>query len=70
MAIITIESKNGSLLLHDGKLPKSTLEWRGDGVECYKKGSFPTQQYHAACNLLNNWALDRHIPLVSIRRQK
>ena len=41
MKLITIENKGwGSLIVHEGKLPRARLEWyvKGDGIEIYIKG--------------------------------
>jgi len=67
MELITIEKRIGSIIVHDGKLPKARLKWSAPGLEIYLLGPVPTAardnvQFHAmsAC-------LARHIPLIALK---
>ena len=70
MSIITIELKYGIMKAHNARLRGAKLEWRGAGIEIYKKGHFGRKDYEAACNLALQLCIDRHIPTISLRRQK
>lgn len=70
MILITIETKYNMIVAHEGKLRGAKLEWRGAGIEIYKKGHFGRKAYESAANLALNICIDRHIPTQSLRRQK
>lgn len=70
MILITIETKYNIMIAHEGKLKGAKLEWRGAGIEIYKKGHFGRKAYESAANLALNICLDRHIPTTSLKKVK
>ncbi len=65
---ITIEERYQSLIVRDGKMPKSRLMWQGGGLSIYVKGSLKGLLYESAINLALNAAIARHIPCIQIRK--
>lgn len=70
MNMITIVVKYGSVTVVEGRLPKSRLIFTSAGLAVYQLGS--SAEIHEDCipNVAMNACLDRHIPLISLRRIK
>jgi len=70
MKIITIKNNGwGSLTIHDGKLPKSRLEWQaGNKLQVFVLGPM-TDCYDLACAEACTYALDMGISAGELRRQ-
>ena len=70
MKIITIKNNGwGSLTIHDGKLPKSRLEWQaGNKLQIFILGHM-TDCYDLACVKALDYALGMGIDADDLRRQ-
>ena len=70
MAIITFEVADHVIIEKEGKSPKSRLAFKAAGLDIYVKGS--SSYHHSDCipNLAMNACIARHIPVISLRRQK
>lgn len=70
MAIITIEVKYGRVTVHNEKLPRAKLAFQAAGLDIYSRGT--SSDIHEDCipNLAMQECLNRHIPLISLRRVK
>lgn len=68
MHIITIEVKWNMMKVHQGKMKRSRLEWRGPGIEIYVLGSMKGGLYDQAANLAMNYAQGIHVAPSSLRR--
>lgn len=68
MTVITIEVKWNMMKVHEKKLKRSRLAWRGDGLEVYVLGSLQGGLYEEASHLALIYAESIHVPLVSMRR--
>jgi hypothetical protein len=68
--MITIVVKYGSVTVVEGRLPKSRLIFTAAGLAVYQLGS--SSEIHEDCipNVAMNAALERHIPLISMKRVK
>jgi hypothetical protein len=70
MSMITIVVKYGNITVVEGRLPKSRLIFTSAGLAVYQLGS--SGEVHEDCipNIAMNAALERRIPLISMRRVK
>lgn len=70
MTIITFKISDEMIVEHDGKLPKSRIAFRGAGIEIYVVGV--SKYHHPDCvpNMAMNACIARHIPVISLRREK
>jgi len=68
MIIITIENKYGNMIVHETRLKKSRLYWRGAGIEVYGKGGFYGIAYEQAANLAMQYCQNVHVPVISLRK--
>jgi len=66
MEIITIEKRIGSIIVHDGRLPKSRLKWTALGLEIYLLGEVKVAHRDRVNFHAMNECLIRHIPLASL----
>lgn len=58
---VTIEIRDESMTLVEGRLSKSREMWIGGGITCHIKGSLTDDNYEQARNLFFNYCEDRHI---------
>lgn len=70
MSIITFKISEGSIVEHSGKLPKARIAFKAAGLDIYTLGS--STSHHSDCipNMAMNACIARHIPVISLRRQK
>ena len=72
MILITIRIDGEGMTLLQGPASgyKSRLVWLGAGFKCWVIGSLAGQKYDQASNLMLQYAISCHVPLISIRYQK
>ena len=72
MILITIRIDGEGMTLLQGAAHgyKSRLTWVGSGFKCWVIGSLAGQKYDQAVNLMLQYAISCHIPVISIRYQK
>lgn len=70
MSIITFDVSDEKIVEAEGKLPKARLAFLAAGLEIWVKGS--SKYHHSDCipNMAMNACIARHIPVISLRRQK
>lgn len=70
MILITLNVSDEMIVECEGRLPKSRLVFMGAGIEIYVVGS--SKYHHSDCipNMAMNACIARHIPVISLRRQK
>lgn len=70
MEHITIEVSDEKIVVVQGQSARARLVFLAAGLSIWVKGS--SKYHHTDCipNLAMNACLDRHIPLISLRRQK
>jgi len=68
MIKITIENRYGVMIVHETRLKRSRLYWRGAGIEVYGKGGFHGMCYEQAANLAMQYCQSVHIPVISLRK--
>lgn len=70
MSIVTIVVKDESMIVSDKKEPKSRLVWRAAGLDVYVLGSIAGwRKQDQARHLAMTACIDRHIPVVSLKKQ-
>ena len=67
MILITIEVKWNVMKVHQGKLKRARITWRGPGIEIYVIGTLQGGLYAQAANLAMNYAESVHIAPSSLR---
>jgi len=70
MSVITIEVKYDRATIHYGKLPRAKLAFQACGLDIYTKGTSSSLHEDCIPNIAMNACLERHIPLISLRRVK
>jgi len=68
MIKITIVNKHGVMIVHEDRLKKSRLYWRGAGIEVYGKGGLHGICYEQAANLAMQYCQSVNIPVISLRK--
>ena len=67
--ILTIQVSQNSMIVRDGKLPKSKLKYRAPGLEIYLIGEISVSRRAGVNQVAFDICIARHIPLISLSAQ-
>jgi len=67
MEVITIEVRDNSVLVHDGKLPRARLKWQAAGLDIYLVGAVTAPRRDKVQYTAMEACRARHIPLLTLK---